>query len=71
MLPDTPLSAAIAGGAIVGPLLDILIAKGIVSHDEVRSILTSARSILANASSEDAIEGARIISERLQTFADQ
>jgi hypothetical protein len=68
VLPDTSFSNAIAGGAIVGPLLDVLITKGLIQHDEVRSILTGAERILANATSEDAMEAARIIAEWLQKF---
>src|SRR5262249_14988084 len=68
---NIPLSTAIAGGAVIGSLLDTLVAKGVLNRDDVQSILTNAQSSLVSATDSDIIMAARIVSGWFQKFTDR
>jgi hypothetical protein len=60
-LPNIPLASAIAAGAVVWRLLEVLADKGILSGGEIRTILGEAQRALANSPDETVIAGARVI----------
>jgi hypothetical protein len=66
--PNYPLSMALAAGAVNTALLNILVAKGLLSLDEVRSLLDNAQRLLMTSTDPNATEGARLI-ESLKDYA--
>jgi hypothetical protein len=59
--PNYPLSMVMAAGAVNAALLNILVAKGLLSRDEVRSLLGDAQRLLTTSTDPNATEGARLI----------
>jgi hypothetical protein len=60
MLPNFPHSTAIAGGIIVGGLLDVLIAKNVLTRKERCSVLADAQSALASVNDPEAGDAAAL-----------
>jgi len=58
-------SIAIAGGAITTALIDVLIAKGVLSQSEAVDIGYRAQNLIGNDTSAEAAEARRIIAELL------
>jgi hypothetical protein len=66
--PNYPLSMAMANGAVNAALLNILVAKGLLSRDEVRSLLGDAKRFLMTSTDPNATEGARLIDRWAVSF---
>ena len=60
-----PEKVVIAGGAITTALIDVLIAKGILSKSEAVDIGYRAQNLIGNDTSAEAAEARRIIAELL------
>jgi polyhydroxyalkanoate synthesis regulator phasin len=62
------VGTGIAGGAIVTALIDLLIAKGVIDHDEARGVLESAmyRAAMYTGTWEG-LEATKIIGELLES----
>ena len=58
-------SVAIAGGAITTALINVLIAKGVLSESEAVDVGYRAQNLIANDTSAEAAEARRIIAEML------
>ena len=58
-------SVAIAGGAITTALIDVLIAKGILSQSEAVDIGYRAQNLIGTDTSVEAAEARRMIAEML------
>jgi hypothetical protein len=67
-LPNIPLASAIAGGAVVWRLLEVLANKGILSSEEIRTILGDAQRALANSPDDTVIAGARVVGSWYDRF---
>jgi hypothetical protein len=72
-MTDTPAAAraigmGIAGGAIATALLDLLLAKGVIDHEEARGVLESAmyRAAMYTGTFEG-LEAAKIIGDLLES----
>ena len=72
--PNYPLSIALAAGAVNTALLNILVGKGLLSLDEVRSLIDNAQWLLMTSTEPSATDGARLIESLkdawLKQFAD-
>jgi hypothetical protein len=58
-------SVAIAGGAITTALIDVLIAKGVLSKSEAADIGYRAQNLIGTDTSAEATEASRMIAEML------
>ena len=58
-------SVAIAGGAITTALIDVLIAKGVLSKSEAADIGYRAQNLIGTDTSAEAAEASRMIAEML------
>jgi hypothetical protein len=58
-------SVAIAGGAITTALINVLIAKGVLSESEAVDVGYRAQNLIATDTSAEAAEARRIIAEML------
>jgi hypothetical protein len=72
-MTDTPAAAraigmGIAGGAITTALLDLLLAKGVIDHEEARGVLESAmyRAAMYTGTFEG-LEATKIIGDLLES----
>jgi hypothetical protein len=57
--PNIPLSMAVGAGAVLMTLLDALVAKGLLSKEDVRSLLGEARRLLMSSANQNATEAIR------------
>jgi polyhydroxyalkanoate synthesis regulator phasin len=62
------IGMGIAGGAIAAALIDLLLAKGVIDHDEARGVLESAmyRAAMYTGTFEG-LEATKIIGELLES----
>ena len=58
-------SVAIAGGAITTALIDVLIAKGVLTQSEAVDVGYRAQNLIKGDSSAEAAEASRMIAEML------
>jgi hypothetical protein len=72
-MTDTPAAAraigmGIAGGAIAAALLDLLLAKGVIDHEEARGVLESAMYRAAmHTGTFEGLEATKIIGDLLES----
>ena len=59
--PNIPLASAIAGGAVISRLLDVLANKGLLTGQEILAILGDAQRSLAPTSDPTTVEAARVV----------
>ena len=59
--PNIPLATAIAGGAVISRLLDVLADKGLLSREEILAILGNAQRSLTPTADQTTIEAARVV----------
>ena len=59
--PNIPLASAIAGGAVISRLLDVLVNKELLSRGEILAILGDAERSLAPTSDPTTVDAARVV----------
>jgi hypothetical protein len=69
-IPITGASLAMAAGAVINTLLETLVAKGLLSRDEVRSLLVDAHNLLLTNPNQNALDATRIIDSVVAKFSD-
>jgi hypothetical protein len=69
--PNIPLSMAMGAGAVLMTLLDAMVAKGLLSKEDVRSLLGEARRVLMSSADPNATEATRIVDKVVGRYSDR